>query len=118
MQAIRSTLHSSSQVIIKMTGWGLWNLVQMPHGGELLVPTFGRTKPIIVFGDIPSDDLVNEDHLIRYKMRQQGEHKIAIRATATTGRVGYIYQADGKWSLIIRSFIVNPSGEYIDVPLE
>jgi hypothetical protein len=27
---------------------GLWNLVQMPNGGDLLVPTFGKTKPISV----------------------------------------------------------------------
>ncbi|MHB9035736.1 MAG: DUF6786 family protein [Armatimonadota bacterium] len=97
---------------------GLWNLVQMPHGGELLVPTFARTRPTLVFGSIPSDDLVAEDHMVRYRMRQQGEHKIAIRAVATTGRVGYIYQADGQWSLIVRNFAVNPSGEYVDVPWE
>jgi len=27
---------------------GLWNLIQMPHGGELLVPTYVRTEPRIV----------------------------------------------------------------------
>lgn len=95
---------------------GLWNLVQMPHGGEMLVSTFARTEPTIVFGSIPPDHLVVEDHMVRYTMRQQGEHKIAIRAVATTGRVGYIYAADGKWSLIVRNFTVNPSGEYVDVP--
>lgn len=95
---------------------GLWNLVQMPHGGELLIPTFARTEPMLVFGNIPSDDLTAEDNMIRYKMRQQGEHKIAVRAVATTGRVGYIYRTNGKLSLIVRSFRVNPSGEYIDTP--
>jgi hypothetical protein len=97
---------------------GLWNLVQMPHGGELLIPTFSRTKPMLVFGSVPSDDLVSGDSIIRYRMRQQGEHKIAVRAVATTGRVGYVYQSDGKWALIIRNFVVNPSGEYVDVPFE
>lgn len=95
---------------------GLWNLVQMPHGGDLLVPTYGRTCPKKIFGDIPPQDLVVTDQLVRYKMRQAGEHKIAIRAVATAGRVGYIYRAGEKWALIVRNFVVNPSGEYVDVP--
>lgn len=97
-------------------GIGLWNLVQMPHGGELLIPTFARTEPMLVFGTIPSDDLVSENNMIRYKMRQKGEHKIAVRAVATAGRVGYVYRTGDKLSLIIRCFRVNPSGEYVDVP--
>ena len=90
----------------------------MPHGGELLIPTFSKTEPFLVFGSIPAEDLMSEDHMVRYKMRQVNEHKIAVRAVATTGRVGYIYQTGGKWALILRNFVVNPSGEYIDTPWE
>jgi hypothetical protein len=95
---------------------GLWNLVQMPHGGELLVPTYVRTQPNVYFGNITAEDLLVDDHLIRYRMRAAGEHKLSIRAVATAGRVGYLYQTGGRWALIVRSFIVNPSGEYVDVP--
>lgn len=95
---------------------GLWNLVQMPHGGDLLVPTYGRSQPAICFGSIAAEDLIVGDHLIRYRMRAEGEHKIAIRAVATTGRVGYVYRHGSQWVLIIRNFFVNPSGEYVDVP--
>ena len=69
---------------------GLWNLVQMPHGGDLLIPTYSRTEPLRVFGSIPDKDLTVSDRLIRYRMRQTGEHKISIRAVATCGRVGYL----------------------------
>ncbi|MCA9428555.1 MAG: hypothetical protein KC994_25985, partial [Candidatus Omnitrophica bacterium] len=95
---------------------GLWNLVQMPHGGDLLIPTYSRTEPKLFFGDIPSSDLLVSDQLVRFKMRQKGEHKIGVRAVATTGRVGYLFESGEKWSLIIRNFFVNPSGEYVDVP--
>ncbi|MCB9770004.1 MAG: hypothetical protein H6752_17535 [Candidatus Omnitrophica bacterium] len=95
---------------------GLWNLVQMPHGGDLLIPTYSRSEPKLFFGDIPSSDLLVSDQLVRYKMRQKGEHKIGVRAVATTGRVGYLFESGAKWSLIIRNFFVNPSGEYVDVP--
>ena len=95
---------------------GLWNLVQMPHGGDLLIPTYSRTEPLRVFGSIPDKDLVISDHLVRYRMRQKGEHKISLRAIATCGRVGYLYASGNRWCLIVRNFTVNPSGEYVDVP--
>ncbi len=95
---------------------GLWNLVQMPHGGDLLIPTYSRSEPRLIMGAIPPEDLVVDDHLIRYRMRQPGEHKISLRAVATCGRVGYLYPSSNNWCLIIRNFTVNPSGEYVDVP--
>lgn len=98
---------------------GLWNLIQMPHGGDLLMPTFGRTEPRHIFstvGTIPPEDLIVTDHLVRYRMRQKGEHKIGLRAVSIANRIGYVFEANGKWSLIIRNFVVNPSGEYVDVP--
>ena len=49
-------------------------------------------------------------------MRAKGEHKLGIRAVATTGRVGYLHGTGGKCTLVVRSYSVNPSGEYIDAP--
>lgn len=95
---------------------GLWNLVQMPHGGDLLIPVFHKTEPKVWFGQISGEDLLVGDHLIRYKMRANGEHKLGVRAAATTGRVGYLQGTGEKCSLIVRNFIVNPSGEYVDAP--
>jgi len=95
---------------------GLWNLVQMPHGGDLLIPVYHRTEPKIWFGEVSSEDLVVQDRLIRYKMRAQGEHKLGVRAVATTGRVGYVSGSGKTCSLIVRNFTVNPSGEYVDAP--
>ena len=56
------------------------------------------------------------DHLVRYRMRAAGEHKLGIRAAAITGRAGYLRVAEGEASLVVRNFTVNPSGEYVDVP--
>jgi hypothetical protein len=97
---------------------GLWSLTQMPHQGELFIPTYFRTQPRIYFGlaNTPPDELVVTDSLVRFKMRAAGEHKIGIRAAATTGRIGYMYSAGDKHALIVRNFSVNPSGEYADVP--
>jgi hypothetical protein len=96
---------------------GLWNLLQMPHGGVMLFPTHVRTQPRVYFGNIDTTDLVAGDHQVRYHMRAPGEHKIGLRAVAVTGRVGYLYPArGGRWALVVRNFFVNPSGLYVDVP--
>jgi hypothetical protein len=98
---------------------GLWNLIQMPHGGELLLPTFSRSEPLHIFstvGRIPKSAVRVGEHLIRYRMDQRGEHKLSFRAAAMAGRAAYIHGANNDWSLVVRNFGVNPSGEYVDVP--
>lgn len=98
---------------------GLWNLIQMPHGGELLLPTFSRSEPLHIFstvGRIPKSAVRVGEHLIRYRMDQRGEHKLSFRAAAMAGRAAYIHGQKDDWSLVVRNFGVNPSGEYVDVP--
>ena len=95
---------------------GLWSLTQMPHGGEMLVPTYFQSEPKIYMGDITGDDLQAGQRLIRYTMRAAGEHKIGVRALALTGRAGYLKSSGEEAFLIVRNFLVNPSGEYADVP--
>jgi hypothetical protein len=95
---------------------GLWHLLQLPHGGELLVSTYRRVEPKLYFGAVGPDDLIISEHLIRYRMRAPGEHKLGFRAVDMTGRVGYMYPTGQQYALVVRNFAVNPSGEYIDVP--
>jgi hypothetical protein len=95
---------------------GIWNLIQLPHGGELLVPTYARTRPRVLFGNFPPRALVAEPRCLRVAMNLRGEHKLAVRAAATTGRVGYAFRSGRAWSLVVRNFFANPSGDYVDVP--
>src|SRR5581483_1251281 len=81
-----------------------------------LVPTHSSSQPKIYMGSIAPEDLIVQDHLIRYKMRAGGEHKLGVRAAALTGRAGYLRTTDREASLVVRNFSVNPSGEYVDVP--
>ncbi|MBI2842923.1 MAG: hypothetical protein HYX78_05940 [Armatimonadetes bacterium] len=95
----------------------IWNLLQMPNGGDLLVPTFSRTDPKIYFGVVEAEDISAGDHLVRYRMRAAGGQKIGLRAADTPGRVGYFYECpNGEWALVIRNFYINPSGDYVDAP--
>jgi len=98
------------------TSLGLWNLLQMPYGGEMLVSTCHKTAPRILFGTPSPEDLFSFQHLVRFKIRAPGEHKIAIRAVATTGRAGYLYRSASEQVLVVRNFFVSPSGTYVDCP--
>lgn len=100
------------------TSVGIWSLLQLPHGGDLIMPTYSKTAPKIYCGNIPHQDLSIKDKSIVYKMRAKGGYKIGIRSFASTGRIGYVYQTGDNWALVIKNFFVNPSGEYIDVPYD
>jgi hypothetical protein len=96
-------------------GVGIWNLVQLPPGGEMIIPLYSRTTPQKCFGSIPPDRVSVEGHILRIKVDFPGSHKIALKATAICGRAGYAYARNERYTLVIRNFNVNPSGDYIDV---
>jgi hypothetical protein len=95
---------------------GLWSLLQMPHGGEMFFPTFSNASVTTFFGKIDVADLLVGPHMVRYRMRASGEHKLGLPAAVVIGRVGYVYTQGGDCCLVIRNFSVNPSGAYVDVP--
>ncbi len=95
---------------------GLWSLLQLPHGGELLIPTTSQSTVQTCFGDISQSDVVVKENLVRYKMHSVGEQKVAITASAVGNRMGYIYFSEGDVAaLVVREFSIDPRGEYIDV---
>ncbi len=95
---------------------GLWSLLQMPHGGEMLLPTYSRTEPGVCFGEVPPGDLRVEPRGVRYRMRAPGGQKIGLSAVSSPGRIGYHYRTGETSQLVVRNFSVDPSGEYVDVP--
>jgi hypothetical protein len=94
---------------------GIWNLIQMPEAGEMIATIYSPTLPQPCFGDIPADHLIVDDRSVRFNTDLCGSHKVALKASATCGRIAYTYGQGETRSLVIRSFFPNPSGEYIDV---
>lgn len=95
----------------------LWNLLQLPHGGELIIPTYAPCRPTPFFGTIPAGDLRVTKRCISYRMTAAGEQKIAVPAVATTGRMAYLHRAGRSATLVVRSFQPDPSGIYADFPV-
>jgi hypothetical protein len=95
---------------------GLWDLLELPYGGEFLAATHSLSRPTIYFGDVDPSQIVSTDHLVRWRMTGGGIQKIGLKAVHVTGRVGYLYRQGPQWSLVVRNFSVNPSGRYVDSP--
>jgi hypothetical protein len=95
---------------------GIWNLIQLPHGGEMVIPVSGLPEPILFFGEIPTGHLRLARGLARHRMAARGDHKIGFRAPGLAGRMGYLYRTRDEAQLVIRNFAVAPSGAYPDVP--
>jgi len=112
--SLRSTLEVRSQA--KRTVVGLWNLLQLPHGGRMLIPVRFRANPTIYFGSPGKRDLMVGEGMLQFVMRSCGEQKIGVDALALIGRAGYLYPCGRKWALVVRNFFVNPSGDYVDGP--
>jgi len=98
---------------------GLWQLLQLPPGGELMVATHCPAKTQVIFGDLPAGHLEREAHCVRYRMQAPTTAKVAIRGVHVTGRMGYVSKnAEGGWDLVVRNCFVDPSGEYVDTPFD
>lgn len=95
---------------------GLWNLLQLTHPGEFLVPTVSRPEVSVYFGMVEPDDLEISEHLLRYQACKPGGHKLGIGCAFLSGRAGYLYRDERGLCLVVRQFHVNPSGVYVDVP--
>lgn len=142
--AIRKTITPAMNPLLRLSGWsgadlefagytlsttltlqneadsapllGLWSLLQLPHGGEMVFATHSRPAVVHYMGSIASSDLVLSEHAVRYRMHASGEHKIGIAPVFLTGRAAYLYGDTQRSSLIVRNFVVSPSGQYVDVP--
>jgi len=97
--------------------FGLWHLAQVRSVGDMLVPTTGSDRPRDYLAPTGPTHLTVSAGLIRFRVDAAEQHKIGIKAASLLGRSGYLRQDDdGKWSLLVRNFVVNPSGDYVDVP--
>jgi len=97
---------------------GIWNLLQLPKPGRMILPTYHRAEPRTVFGQVPPGDLALGERALVWTMQDRGGNaKISVKASALTGRAGYLYRAKGhaaRWNLVIRNFDLNLSGDYVD----
>jgi hypothetical protein len=94
---------------------GIWNLLQLPAPGVMLVATRGVAQPQTVFGEIAEAGLVSGPGLLRWRMDGGGDAKISLLAADFTGRAAHLHQrGPDSWDLVVRDVVVAPAGQYVD----
>lgn len=93
----------------------IWQLAQLPAGGQLLVPTYGTAQVSRFFGAEDSARMRIEPGLVRFSIDARESFKASIKAPYATGRMGY-YRLLGpeRATLFVRQFAVRPSAAYGD----
>lgn len=95
----------------------IWNLLQLPPGGVMLVASRGMVQPRVVFGKMGEGELTVTSGLVCWQMARIGpDTKISIKAGVLTGRAAYLRPCPSRGSadLVVREFAVDPAGEYVD----
>jgi hypothetical protein len=96
---------------------GIWNLIQLPAGGHIIIPTVRKSYPHDYFDKTGPSHLRVTSRCIYFLLDAKEQHKIGIRASSTIGRIGYMRPLEGeRKTLVVRNFLVNPSGAYVDTP--
>jgi len=111
---------------------GLWNLLQLPSPGTMLVPVRPATNPQKVFGAFADGELTTAQQCVRWHMAPPGpDSKIALKAGALTGRAGYLratscgteakqgrrdtrHASHDMLDLVVREFSVGDERDYVD----
>ncbi len=114
---LRTTLVLEGQNSQAPVALSLWNLLQLPHGGEMLIPTYGRQEACVFMGAPLRSALRSRPGCVRWRMDSPGEHKISLKAVVCTGRAGYLLRRSREqWDLVVRQFQLRPGEYYPDAP--
>ena len=94
----------------------LWSLIQVPPGGELIIPC--RTKPAFraYFGPLDRRWWSVSGKTIRFRITGQASYKIGVAPDLVTGRIAYARPVGGARLVIYRAFFPQPWRDYCDVP--
>jgi hypothetical protein len=95
---------------------GIWNLLQLPPGGEFLIPTCSSPAVSVYFGIIDEGIVKTSSNLSRCIFPEPGNYKAGFDPLTSIGRIGYLYSDGMDRCLIVRNFAINPSGDYVDAP--
>jgi len=95
----------------------IWSILMLPASGWMIVPTLGPAT-VRDYMQPPVPEYVRHGpRVVLLRIDGARRYKIGLRATSLVGRAGYLRQSgDDRWTLVVRNFQVNPSGEYIDPP--
>jgi len=101
---------------------GIWNLLQLPQPGSMLIPTCAPARPHVVFGSAATGELTVEPNLVRWTMAPPGENaKISLKPQSLMGRAGHLrathdprHTTHDTCDLVVREFSVGAERDYVE----
>lgn len=97
----------------------LWNVLQMPTGSRLLVPTRGPTKPMVYFNAFHNSDWEAGADALTWDFRGTAKAKVGLDLAQVTGCAGVLRPlARGRFAAMIWQYPLCPGMVYSDGPSE
>lgn len=96
--------------------YGLWQLMQIPPGGQIYIPVRGQPEMLDYFQTNVAGHCTSQDGAIVFPVTGQAQHKLGLRAADVSGLMGYYRPVNGQATLIVRQAAVFSGGQYADYP--
>ena len=96
----------------------LWSILQVPFGGEMIVPTVGSPVVRNHFGHCPASESTSSPGLFELKIGGPKMFKIGLSPKSSTGRLAYARAIGAEWLVLERSFPLHPAQRYCDAPMD
>jgi hypothetical protein len=92
---------------------GLWNIIQVPGGGEIIVATKKGAKPKTFIGE---PVLTVKEDAVKCKIKTHKSFKFSIKASFSRGVLINFHHVGKSASLIVRKFFSGDDEMYADFP--
>lgn len=95
----------------------LWSILQVPAGGEVVVPVSQGAAPRDYFKPCPRSELTSRDGNFHVKLAGRSQFKLGFQPGRIRGPISYGRPVPGGILSLQRSFPVHPAATYCDSPM-
>jgi hypothetical protein len=94
-----------------------WNLIQLPPGGQMVIPASELLETADYFGSPTDESRTVAGGAVRQTITGMRQYKVGYKSACVTSRLAYLRPlTEGVSSLLVRQFPNNPSAEYTEEP--
>lgn len=97
---------------------GLWSLLQVPAGGEVIVAGAASPGFRTHFGRLPKALLKRSGQEARFEITGRHQYKVGVSPAVLNGRMAYARRLDQAYLVVYRQFFPQPWRGYCDVPMQ
>lgn len=119
LQGIALRAETSLEILDGIRGQpvDLWSLIQIPFGGQIIVPTMDQPRPRDHFAPCPASEYAVDGRQLRIRIGGSSPFKLGLPALQSVGRVAYERPVNGGILVFARFFPLLPFAYYCDAPM-